>query len=144
MKILKSLLLSGLVALTVGCQDAKQVENIDVQDTKPVDNYSEPSHPSFAHGHCTYCNEVLDDYAIVTLEESLQERINLGNYDELDIQHTKDHINYLMNFNNCQDCANYEIELQYLYLYNDNNVKLAINVLNAHLEECNYPHTPLN
>lgn len=155
-KMIKTLLVGCLVVLTVGCQEAEQIENIDVQDTNPIEAQEDVC--------CEYCNDIIWDASRKELvkskyesfDDEYKEHVEIAKHAiedykkngmsdavefcELDLE------NYIK-FKGCSECANYECA------FSTNKQALAngeisqdeydelINRAKEHLDKCNYPHS---
>lgn len=100
-KLVKGLLVGFIALQMVGCEEAKEVENIEVQDTNPVVEEVKPT--------CKNCGfELLEEDALNKFVAETQEYIaNEKDEERAHVLQLK--VNALLKYNGCNMCADAEV-----------------------------------
>ena len=145
-KLVKGLLVGFIALQMVGCEEAKEVENIEVQDTKPVEENIGNLGGEY-YKFCEYCgngifNEKFGEEEYNELIQATYDKLaklDMNKEDEREKYfYGKRNLECQIKYNGCTDCAMVE---DFLLECHNVGFKMKGEWVDEHLEICKATHT---
>ena len=137
-KMFKVLVAGAMLVLAVGCEEAKEVENINIQDTNPVVEEKVED-----LGVCEFCGDTTltgDKFnELVQASYDSLAKLDMNKEDEREKYfYRKRTLECQIKYNGCTDCAMVE---DFLLECHNVGLKMPGEWVDEHLEICNATHT---